>query len=159
MEKNNKKQLENRKRTLSRLVAVQIFYQFDFFEKTKEIHEIKNNLIDNYVLFEEDEEKSYRKKIDEILLDNLINAMISEAEELDKEIVVLQRKSQQNDDVIKQILRFGSLELKLAKDIDAKVIINEYVDIAAYFFDDSKLSFVNSVLNNLAKKYRESEEK
>lgn len=155
MGNNSKKELINRKRTLSRLIAVQIFYQFDFFEQKKALSEIKNNLVDNYVLFEEDEEKSYRTKIDEILVDNLINAMALDFLELDQEITTLQTKTQKIDDVMKQILRFASLELKHSKDLDAKIIINEYVDISAYFFDDSKVSFVNSMLNNLAKKYRE----
>ncbi len=155
MENNNKKELINRKRTLSRLIAVQIFYQFDFFEQKKALSEIKNNLVDNYVIFEEDEAKSYRGKIDETLIDNLINALALDTAKIDEEIILLQTKTQKIDDVMKQILRFASLELKHFQDLDTKIIINEYVDIAACFFEDSKVSFVNSVLNNLSKKYRE----
>jgi len=149
-----KKELKNRKRTLSRLMTVQIFYQYEFFEKKQNLDEIKENLIENYVLFEGEEPQSYHDKIDKNLINNLLNSIANEIAEIDENILNLQNNSQKIDNVARQIIRFATLELKLFQDIDFKIIINEYVDIAAHFFSETKVSFINSILNNLAQKYR-----
>ena len=45
----------NHRRTLSRLMAIQIFYQYNFLEASRELDEIKDDVIENYALdFEED---------------------------------------------------------------------------------------------------------
>ncbi len=163
IQKNNPKNnidLSQRRRTLSRLMAVQIYYQFEFFEKTQMIAEIKNNLVDNYVLSSEDEPRSYRDKIDATLLENLLNGLPLACNTIDEDIKSLLKNEWTIDkipQILLYILRFGAFELKFSLDIPLKVLVNEYVDLAALFFDPSKIMFANSTLENLAKKYRESE--
>jgi len=160
MQQQNKSSLAHRKRTISRLMAIQIFYQFDFFKGENHPNDLKNELIDNYILFEGDEVKSYRDKIDGALLENLINGMQLALTEIDLEVSAFLKKDpslEKLSNVLVQILRFGAFELKFSKDIPLKVLINEYVDISACFFDKAKITLVNSMLENLAKKYREEE--
>ncbi len=150
MERKEQKDIKTRRKTLSRLIATQVYYQARFL-KNQDLNKISDEILENYVLFEDDEPSSYAKKIDKELLDKLLNSIADEAAEIDKKITELQKKSTKNDEILQNILRFGALELKISKDIDFKIIINEYTDIAALFFDKEKIAFVNSVLNNLAK--------
>lgn len=158
--KNKKPELVNRKRTLSRLMAVQIFYQFEFFTKNSDLEKLKNDLIDNYALEVDEDIKSYRDKIDENLVSNLILGLKNDLETIDSEITFLFKKEadvKKISDILLQILRFAAFELKYSKDTPLKVIIDEYVDLSAFYFDAPKVMFVNSAIENLAKKYREEE--
>jgi len=155
-----KKATPNRKRSLSRLMAIQIFYQHNFFGDEKKLEEIKNDVIENYAIDCEENISSYREKIDEDFLNHLISGLALNVETIDAEISPLLKSGwefENIDEVVKQVLRFGAFELKFTPDAPLKVIINEYVDIAASFFDTKKTTFVNGVLENFAKKFREEE--
>lgn len=141
------------KRTLTRLIAVQILYQSDFFGDEKGLKEIKNELLSNYILQEGEKEADFSKKIDEKLLDNLIFSVFEKKSEIDEEIKQFLTKSREIDSVLRQILRLGSLEMKISKDIDGAILIDEYTKITASFFADEKVGFCNSILQNFAKKY------
>ncbi|MAU41699.1 MAG: transcription antitermination factor NusB [Kordiimonas sp.] len=52
------------------------------------------------------------------------------------------------------ILRAGIYELIARPDVPTKVIIDEYVDVAHAFFEDTKPSFVNGVLDKVAQHIR-----
>ena len=56
-----------------------------------------------------------------------------------------------HEHLARAILRAGTYELLARPDIPTKVIINEYVDLAKAFFEDSKPGFVNGVLDKLAR--------
>ena len=150
----------NRKRTLSRLMAIQIFYQYDFLNRERKPQEIKKDIIENYTLDSEEDISSYREKIDEIFLDNLITGFELDAEKIDAGISEFLKgdwSMDKIDDVTRQILRFSTFELKFMLDIPARVVIDEYVDIAASFEDMKKTTFVNATLDALAKKFRAAE--
>ena len=135
-----KQKSKNRKRTLSRLVAAQILYQHDFHERKKSYDEIRRELVANYVLDNEDEISSYEEKIDEEFLNQLLG-VTAVFEKLDQEIApFLQQKISQLDLLMLQILRLAIFELKMLQDAPNKVIINEYVGIAASFFDHKKVA-------------------
>lgn len=146
---------KNRKKSLSRLMAVQIFYQNDFFKDEKTIEEVKEDMIENYALDFEEDTSSYREKIDEDFLNNLVLGISMNYQKLDEEILTFLQKDwsiEKLDSVLLQILRCGVFELKYMKDIPANVVVDEYVDIAASFFDEKKTTFINAVLDGLAKK-------
>jgi len=148
------------KRSISRLIAVQSLYQYCFYEKEYDIELLKKDLLDNYFLSEENKEESYHDKIDAGLLQNLTSNVIILLPEIDIEInefLQEQWSLEKLPDILLQILRIANLELKLSKDTPIKVILSEYVDIAACFYDDHKVTFVNSILENLAKKNRPNE--
>ena len=155
-----KKSPTNLKKSLSRLMAIQIFYQNDFLPNEQSLNKIKENLIDNYALDSEEEPTSYRQKIDEVFLNNLINGAALDLKQIDEEILQFLKGDQaleKLDGVALQILRFGVFELKFLPETPAKVIIGEYVDISASFFDNKKISFFNATLQNLAQKFRANE--
>lgn len=59
--------------------------------------------------------------------------------------------------LLRAVLRCGAYELKKRKDIPARVIITEYVDVAAAFFAPEESGMMNAVLDALARQLRESE--
>jgi N utilization substance protein B len=144
------------KRTLSRLIAMQILYQYRFFAEEKPLADIKKDVIENYALSEHENISSYREKIDIDFLNNLVDGA-SIAVGLESEISELLKNGfalENLEDVMRQILILAAFELKFMLDTQATIIIVEYVDIAASFFDEKKVAFVNGILQNLAKKLR-----
>jgi len=61
------------------------------------------------------------------------------------------------DTLLRAVLRSGAFELKKRKDVPAKVVINEYLDIAKAFFEEDEPRLVNGVLNRIARDLREDE--
>lgn len=59
--------------------------------------------------------------------------------------------------ILRAILRAGTFELLSMAQIPARVIINEYVNVAKAFFDDSKPGLVNGVLDKIARVLRAAE--
>lgn len=141
-------------------MAIQIFYQFEFFEEKIELSHIAKDVVENYLLKQDEDVSSYEKNINKDFLSNLIEGLKNNTKNIDKNIEEL-LKSPWNleaiDEVTLQIIRFGCFELTYAKTTPAKVIIDEYVDIASSFFDDKKVTFVNAILDKLAKQLRNDE--
>lgn len=61
------------------------------------------------------------------------------------------------DTTLRAVLRCGTFELIKRKDVPARVIITEYVDVAKAFFEVDEPRMVNGVLDQLAHIYREAE--
>ena len=59
--------------------------------------------------------------------------------------------------VVRAMLRAGVYELLARPDVPARVVINEYVDVAHAFFDGGEPGFINGVLDRLARELRPSE--
>lgn len=153
-------ELKINKRSVTRLIAIQALYQYYFYEQKNDIDTLKKELLDNYLLSEESNIESYHDKIDTNLLQNLTSNIITLLPEIDKDINEFlqgQWNLEKLPDILLQILRIANLELKFTKDTPVKVILSEYVDIAACFYDSQKVTFVNSILENLAKKNRPKE--
>jgi transcription antitermination protein NusB len=61
------------------------------------------------------------------------------------------------DAVMRAILRAGSYELLKRKDVPARVVIKEYVDVAGAFFERDEAGMINAVLDTLARQFRAEE--
>ncbi len=146
---------EVRKRTMSRLIAIQIFYQYDFFERQKDISELKNEVLENYALDAGEPISSYRGKIDEKFLDELLAGILQHENEIISIVSASLKEGyslQKIEEVLQHLILLGAFEIKNSKDTPIKIIINEYVDIAASFFPEKKITFVNGLLENLGRK-------
>ena len=55
------------------------------------------------------------------------------------------------------MLRAGAYELAYRPDVPARVVISEYVDVAAAFVDEEETGMVNAVLDQLAHEMRAAE--
>jgi N utilization substance protein B len=61
------------------------------------------------------------------------------------------------DSTLRALLRAASYELVARRDVPAKVVIDEYVELARDFFDGDEPGFVNAVLDRLAHRKRAAE--
>ena len=61
------------------------------------------------------------------------------------------------DPVLRALLRAGGAELAMAEGAPAKVVINEYLDVARGFFDGPEPGLANAVLDRLARQLRPGE--
>lgn len=151
------------KRSISRLIAIQSLYQYNFYQGKIAINDLTNKLLDNYLLSETDQKiTSYRDKADVGFMEKLVSGVTKAPEELDEEIKLCLKedwKIEQLSDVMWPILRSGVFELKHMKDVPTKVIISEYVDLASCFYPEKKVTFVNSVLQNIANNVRKDDAK
>jgi N utilization substance protein B len=59
--------------------------------------------------------------------------------------------------LVRAVLRAGCFELQNRKDIPARVIVSEYVDVANAFVDRDETGMVNAVLDMLARSARVDE--
>src|SRR6201994_1025792 len=61
------------------------------------------------------------------------------------------------DAIIRAVLRAGTYELEHRKDVPARVVVTEYVDVANAFVDREETGMVNAVLDQLARRFRADE--
>ena len=61
------------------------------------------------------------------------------------------------DAILRAILRAGAYELEHRKDVPARVVVKEYVDVANAFVDGDETGLVNAVLDQIARQFRASE--
>jgi N utilization substance protein B len=61
------------------------------------------------------------------------------------------------DPVLRALLRAGTAELWMTDGPPARVVINEYLDVAHGFFDGEEPSMANGVLDRLARRLRPAE--
>jgi len=59
--------------------------------------------------------------------------------------------------VLRAVLRAGAYELACRRDVPARVVISEYVDVASAFVDAEETGMVNAVLDQLAHQTRTDE--
>ena len=59
--------------------------------------------------------------------------------------------------ILRAILRAGVYELEARKDIPARVVITEYVDIAHAFYDGQEPRMVNGMLDRISRSLRPAE--
>jgi N utilization substance protein B len=81
---------------------------------------------------------------------NTIDAMLSEALPADWTLARI-------DPVLRALLRAGGAELAAGGGAPAKVVINEYLDIARGFFSGAEPGMANAVLDRLARLLRPGE--
>ena len=61
------------------------------------------------------------------------------------------------DSILRAILRCAAYELLERKDVPARVVINEYLDVAHAFFEGEEPRVVNGILDAVARDLRSSE--
>jgi N utilization substance protein B len=59
--------------------------------------------------------------------------------------------------VLRAVLRAGAYELDQRRDVPARVVVSEYVDVANAFVDREETGMVNAVLDQLARQMRDPE--
>jgi N utilization substance protein B len=154
---NNEKSVRTaNQRGSARLGAVQALYQMDVggtpLSKVLEEFEL-------FRLGKEVDEQLYLPA-DIAYFRDLVAGVVKQQRELDLKIHTALEKGwplARIDTTLRAIMRAGLYEMLYHKDVPARVIITEYVDVAKAFFEGDEPRIVNGVLDNLAREVREDE--
>lgn len=144
------------KRGAARLGAVQALYQMDVGGASLE------GVISEFTAFRLGKEldgELYREA-DEQWFSDIVKGVVEDQKFLDPFIHTALTEDwplKRIDSLLRAILRCGSYELLRRKDVPARVIISEYIDVAKAFFEDDEPGLVNGVLDRLAHDLRNAE--
>jgi N utilization substance protein B len=140
-------------RTSARLAAVQALYQMELTgaDATTVAQEFIEHRFSDAQLAVAPDESLFRAIVDgvphrQVAIDRAIAAALSENWRL-----------QRIDSILRAILRAAAYELVDRPDIPARVVIDEYIEIARCFSDEEQCAFVNAVLDRIAHAERAAE--
>ena len=136
-------------RSAARLAAVQALYQMEMSQASPEtaLHEHAQRAKDP------DAEHALPVEPDPRFLGDIVRGVAGRREDVDRMVGAALAKEwplERLEAVLRAILRAGAWELLSHPDIDAAVVITEYVRIAEAFFDGGEPKLVNAVLDRLA---------
>ncbi|MGN6517693.1 MAG: transcription antitermination factor NusB [Rhizomicrobium sp.] len=143
-------------RRAARLAAVQALYQMELTGTDAE--EMALEFSDHR--FGKEVELSPAGPPDEAFFGTIVRGVPKHQVEIDRSIarcLSSDWKLERIDSVLRAVLRAGAFELIDRKDVPAKVVIDEYVDIAHAFFEGDEPGFVNAALDKLAHRKRAPE--
>ena len=143
-------------RSAARLAAVQALYQMDVTGKgvNEALAEFETHWIGREV------EGDQYKPAEVAFFRDVLNGVLADQGPLDRAIDKTLAEGwplARIESVMRAVLRAGAYELKKRKDIPARVVITEYVDVAGAFFARDEAGVVNAVLDRLARTFRAEE--
>ncbi len=137
-----------RKRSTARLAAVQAIYEMELAGTTPDV------VIDGFLRGRWGSAgEAELAELDAAHFAEVIRAVAARREALDAAVegaLAEKLKVERLEILLRAILRAGGYELSSRQDIPAKVIINEYLDIAHAFFTGKEPALVNAVLDRMA---------
>ena len=143
-------------RANARLAAVQALYQMDVAGKG--INEILAEF-ETFWIGQEVEGDQYKPAEVEYFRD-VLNGVLADQRSLDVQIDQTLHDGwplKRVEAVMRAVLRAGAYELKKRTDVPVRVVITEYVDVAAAFLARDEVGMINAVLDALARKLRAQE--
>jgi N utilization substance protein B len=144
------------RRGAARLAAVQALYQMDI--AGTDLNAILAEF-ESHWLGGEVEGQKYLPA-DAALFRDIVRGVVADQRRLDPVIDHALNKSwplKRVEALLRAVLRAGAFELERRKDIPARVIVSEYVDVANAFVDRDETGMVNAVLDMLARSARAEE--
>jgi N utilization substance protein B len=144
------------RRGAARLAAVQALYQMDL--ASTPLHEILAQF-DSHWIGREVEGETYLPA-EAAHFHDVVGGVVAEQRRLDPMIDAALAKGwplKRVETVVRAVLRAGAFELDCKRDVPARVVVSEYVDVAQAFLDDKETGMVNAVLDQLARQLRASE--
>lgn len=146
----------------ARFHAVQALYQanFDTISAPQLVEDAFERIrLDEENQVDRDEEDFDLVKPDGILLKKIILGVIERLDDL-KEIIEKHYDKRSSNDkaqiepLLMAIFLASAFELLAHEEIDAPIIINDYVDVTYSFYNKGEMSLVNGILDKMAKTLR-----
>jgi transcription antitermination protein NusB len=144
------------KRGAARLAAVQALYQMDVAGTGL------NGILaefESHWLGGEVEGAQYRPA-EAAFFRDIVGGVVREQSRLDPQIDAALARGwplKRIEALLRAVLRAGTYELACRSDVPARVVVSEYVDVAAAFVDQDETGMVNAVLDALARRLRADE--
>jgi transcription antitermination protein NusB len=144
------------KRGAARLAAVQALYQMDLAGTG--LNEILAEF-ESHWLGGEVEGAQYRPA-EVTFFRDIVGGVVRDQTRLDPQIDAALTRGwplKRIEAILRAVLRAGCYELACRRDVPARVVMSEYVDVASAFVDDNETGMVNAVLDELAHQLRTDE--
>jgi N utilization substance protein B len=143
-------------RSAARLAAVQALYQMEVADAP--VHEVLAEF-ESFWIGREVEGDAY-KPAEVAFFRDIVEGVLREQRRLDPEIDAALAAGwplKRIEVVLRAILRAGAYELLRRRDIPARVVISEYVDVAGAFVEREEAGMINAVLDSLGRGLRAAE--
>lgn len=155
-----------RRKSGARLAAVQAIYMAAYGQLPIEsvIKDFAEGRVGRFVIDEngvnETEEMVEVSPIDALYFENLVRGVHRSKQDLEKSLdayLANHLRLEQMDGTLQALLLCAVYELTHTMDVDTKVLIQEYVDLAYAFFNKNEPKMVNALLDQIAHAVRGSE--
>lgn len=152
-----------RMKTEARLAAVQATYVIAVTENPVEevIKDFVDGKVGRYVIAEKSMDKEEMvpvHEMDSAYFADLVKGVHARKEDIEKSLSSYLAKGwmlERMDETLRALLLCAIYEITMTLDIDAKVIIKEYVDLAYAFFTKQEPKMVNALLDQVAHAVRD----
>lgn len=146
----------------ARLAAVQATYMTEYGQLSVDevIRDFINGEVGRFVIAEEGNEREELVEVSEIdtnYFATLTRGVHEKKEFLEKSLASYLKEGwafDRFDGTLRALLLCATYELVNTLDVDAKVLIQEYVDLAYAFFSKNEPKMVNALLDQIAKEVR-----
>jgi len=148
-----------KKKAAARLAAVQACYMMEYGQLPLDevIRDFASGEIGRYVIQEDinaNEEMQEISEMDRDYFEQILRGVQSNKEELEKSLALYLKEGwsfERMDGTMRALLLCAVYELINTTDVDVKVIIQEYVDLAYAFFTKSEPRVINALLDQVSK--------
>ncbi len=144
-------------RSAARLGALQALYQLEITGNTPE--DVIKEFIDHRFGRDIGETGGALEQDQEFFAD-IVHGVLKHQTEIDRSIARALATGwtlARIDSILRALMRAATYELVARKDVPAKVVLDEYVELSRDFFDGEEPSFVNAVLDRMAREKRAAE--
>ena len=144
------------RRGAARLAAVQALYQMDL--AATPLHDILAEFESHWIGREVEGEQYLPAEA--AFFRDVVGGVVAEQRKLDPMIDAALERSwplKRIETILRAVLRAGAYELDHKRDVPARVVVSEYVDVANAFVDREETGMVNAVLDQIARQLRASE--
>ena len=146
-------------KTAARLAAVQACYMVEYGQLPVDevIRDFTSGQVGRYLIKEDinaTEELAEVEEMDNAYFTQIVRGVQSNKQELEKSLALFLKEGwsfERMDGTLRALFLCAVYELINTLDVDAKVIIKEYVDLAYAFFTKGEPKMVNAVLDQVAK--------
>jgi len=150
-------------KTAARLAAVQATYMTAYSQRPVDevIKDFTEGKIGRFVIEDKEngeEELLEISALDKDYFEKLVRGVHTKKEDLEKSLNLFLNSGwtvERLDGTLQALLLCATFELNNALDIDAKVVMQEYVDLAYAFFSKSEPKMVNALLDQISKEIRQ----
>ena len=151
-----------RKKSAARLAAVQATYMIAYSQLPVDevVQDFLQGEVGNYLIAENEqggEETVPVEPMDKEYFERVVRGVHKEKENLEKSLNLFLsegRTLENCDGTLQALLLCAMYEIANTTDLDVKVIIQEYVDMAYAFFSKNEPKMVNALLDQIAKQVR-----
>ncbi|HPG89198.1 MAG TPA: transcription antitermination factor NusB [Hyphomicrobium sp.] len=143
-------------RTAARVAAVQALYQMDL--AGTDINDVIAEFLN--VRFTPEGRDETIEGADRTFFADILRAVLRRQREIDPlidEQLATGWRLVRVDSILRAVLRAGAAELVDRNDVPGRVVINEYINVARFFFSEEEPRVVNGVLDKIAHAVRPQE--